>query len=220
MTMNGTTEQFEPNGTKVSENIWLGSDGVYRWTYEMHLLLNPTIMISVWKVLGISFGVVFLFDLIVSLFGGDLKTLDDLLGIGRIILILMVIFLLLSVISYIILAALYGWKYQVLFEMTDDYVKHIQMPKQFKKAEAIGWLTSFAGALTGKPYMAALGYNVAAKNTKTSEFARVEIVKVRRKRNTIHVDYLMDKNQVYAEDADFDFLEKFILDRCVKAKIK
>lgn len=135
--MNGNTEQFNQNGTKVSENIWLGSDGVYRWTYEMHLLHNPTIMISVWKVLGISFGVVFLFDLIVSLFGGNLKTLDDFWGIGRIFLILMGIFLVLSVISYIILAALYGWKYQVLFEMTDDYVKHIQMPKQFKKAEAM-----------------------------------------------------------------------------------
>lgn len=218
--MNGEKEQFKENGTKVSENIRLCLDGVYRWTYEMSMLRNPTIMISVWKVLGISFGVVFLFDLIVSLFGGDLKTTDDILRIGRFFLILAGIFLVLSVISYIILAALYGWKYQVLFEMTEDYVKHIQMPKQFKKAEAIGWLTSFAGALTGKPYMVALGYNVAVKNAKTSEFARVEIVKVRRKRNTIHVDYLLDKNQVYAEDADFDFLEKFILDRCVKAKIK
>ena len=211
-------EKLELRGTPVSENIWLCPDGVYRWTYEMDMLKNPTIMISVWKVLGISFGVVLLFDLIVSLFGGDLKTLDDFWGIGRIFLILMGIFLVLSVISYIILAALYGWKYQVLFEMTDDYVKHIQMPKQFKKAEAIGWLTSFAGALTGKPYMVALGHNVATKDIKTSEFAKVEIVKVRRKRNTIHVDYLLDKNQVYAEDADFDFLEKFILDRCVKAK--
>ena len=104
--------------------------------------------------------------------------------------------------------------------MTDEYVKHIQMPKQFQKAEAIGWLTAFVGALAHKPYMVGLGSNVAAKDTKTSEFKRVEIVKVRRKRHTIHVNQLLDKNQVYAEDADFDFVAGFILDRCLKAKIK
>ena len=218
--MNEEARQIEQNSTPVSENIWLCPDGVYRWAYEYDMLRNPGIMVSVWKVLGISFGVVLLFDLIVSLFGGDLKTPDDLWGIGRLFLILAGIFLVLSVISYLILGALYGWKYQVLFEMTDEYVKHIQMPKQFQKAEAIGWLTAFVGALAHKPYMVALGSNVAAKDTKTSEFKRVEIVKVRRKRHTIHVNQLLDKNQVYAEDADFDFVAGFILDRCLKAKIK
>ena len=218
--MNEKTKQIEGKGGPVSENIWLCPDGVYRWTYEMDMLRNPSIMISVWKVLGISFGVVFLFDLIVTLFDSVLEPWEAFLGVGKLFLILAAIFLVLSVLSYIILAALYGWKYQVLFEMTDEYVKHIQMPKQFKKAEAIGWLTAFVGALAGKPYMVALGSNVAARDTKTSEFKSVEIVKVRRKRHTIHVDYLLDKNQVYAEDGDFDFVEKFILDRCVKAKIK
>lgn len=106
---NTDNEKLELQGEPVSENIWLCPDGVYRWTYEMDMLKNPTIMISVWKVLGISFVVVLLFDLIVSLFGGDLKTLDDLLGVGKLFLILAAIFLVLSVISYIILAALYGW---------------------------------------------------------------------------------------------------------------
>ena len=81
--MGERTKQIEGKSEPVTENIWLCPDGVYRWTYEMDMLRNPTIMISVWKVLGISFGVVFLFDLIVSLFGGNLKTLDDLWGVGR-----------------------------------------------------------------------------------------------------------------------------------------
>ena len=214
--MDNNKFQSEP----VSGNIWLCPDGVYRWTYEMDMLKNPTIMISVWKVLGISFGAVFLFDLIATLVNSSLSPREALQSSGKLFLILAGVFLVLSVVSYIILAALYGWKYQVLFEMTDEYVKHIQMPKQFKKAEAIGWLTAFVGAMAGKPYMVALGSNVAVKDAKTSEFASVEIVKVRRKRHTIHVDYLLDKNQVYAEDGDFDFVEKFITDRCVKAKVK
>ena len=218
--MDEGTKQIEGKVEPVTENIWLCPDGVYRWTYEMDMLRNPTIMFGVWKVLGIAFGVVYLFTLIVDLFQSVITSWADLWPASKVFVILLGVFFVISILSYIILAALYGWKYQVLFEMTDEYVIHIQMPKQFKKAEAIGWLTSFVGALAHKPYMAALGSSVAAKDTKTTEFKNVEIVKVRRRRHTIHVDYLLDKNQVYAEDADFDFVEKFIRERCVKAKIK
>ena len=207
-------------GKKVTENIWLCPDGAYRWYYEMDMLRNPVIMFTVWKVMGLSIGIVALFMLLVDIFDGGLRSLGDLWGLCSIILVMVGIFFVLSIISYFILAALYGWKYQVLFEMTEDQVTHIQMPKQFKKAEAIGWLTLLVGLAAKKPYMVGLGLNTAARDTKTSVFKNVEYVKVRRKRNTIHVDYKLDKNQVYAEDADFDFVEKFIKDRCTKAKIK
>ena len=38
-------------GKKVSENIYLCPDGVYRWIYEFPMAKNPTILITVWKVL-------------------------------------------------------------------------------------------------------------------------------------------------------------------------
>ena len=218
--MSEKEKQIEGTGEPVSENIWLCPDGVYRWTYEFDMLKNPTILFSVWKVLGISFGAVYLFTLVVDLLQGAIRSWADLWSASKLFVLLAGVFLVISVISYIILAALYGWKYQVLFEMTDEYVRHIQMPRQFKKAEAIGWLTSFVGALAGKPYMMGLGSSAAAKNTSTSEFKNVETVKVRRRRHTIHVNQLLDKNQVYAEDGDFDFVEKYIKDRCVKAKLK
>lgn len=207
-------------GEAVTKNIWHCRDGVYRWTYEMDLLRNPTILISVYKVLGLSLGVVFALDILISLFSGSLKGPEDLLGLGQLFLCLAGILLVLGIIGYLIVAALYGWKYQVLFEMTEDYVRHIHMPKQFQKAEAIGWLTALLGAAAGKPTTMGAGLLAASKSTSTSEFQNVEVVKVRRKRNTIHVNYLLDKNQVYAADEDFDFVESFILARCVKAKIK
>ena len=113
-----------------------------------------------------------------------------------------------------------GWKYMVLFEMTEEYVRHIQMPKQFKRAQALGWLAMLAGRSTGKPAMAALGLDISARNTSTSEFKNVEVIKPRRRRNTIYVNQRLDRNQVYAEDADFDFVERFIMDHCTRAKVK
>ena len=213
-------ETTEPQGRKITENIYLCPDGVYRWNYEFDMLRNPTILFTVWKVLGIAFGVVYLFTLILDLFQGVIKSLADLWDASKLFVILAGVFLVISVIAYLILAALYGGKYQVLFEMTEEQVTHIQMPRQFKKAEAIGWLTAFVGAAAGKPYMVGLGLSTSAKNTQTSVFSSVEYVKVRKKRHTIHVNQLLDRNQVYAQDADFEFLEKFILERCTKARIK
>jgi hypothetical protein len=207
-------------GEKVTENIWLCPDGVYRWTYEFDMRRNPMILFTVLKVMAIAWSVVYLFTLAIDLFSGNIHSLGDFWNSSKLFVIMAGIVLVLSLVSYVILAALYGWKYQVLFEMTDTSVTHIQMPKQFKKAEAIGWLTMLAGIVAKKPSMVGLGLNVAAKNSSTSEFKSVEFVKVRRKRNTIHVNQLLDKNQVYAEDADFDFVEKYITERCTKAKFR
>ncbi len=206
-------------GEKVTENIYLCPDGIYRWFYELDMLKNPTILFTVWKVLGIAFGVVALFILIVDLFQGVIQSLSDIFPAMKVILILVPVFFVLSVVSYLILAWIFGWKYIVLFEMTEEYVKHIPTPKQFEKAQAINWLTVMVGALAHKPTVMGAGMLAGAKSSSTSVFKNVEFIRVRRKRNTIHVDQLLDKNQVYAEDADFDFVEKFIKEHCVKAKI-
>ena len=31
-------------------------DGIYRWTYELNIYRNPTVLITVLKVLGLSMG--------------------------------------------------------------------------------------------------------------------------------------------------------------------
>ena len=206
-------------GEKVTENIYLCPDGAYRWFYELDMLKNPTILITVWKVLGIAFGTVALFILIMDLFQGVIQSISDIFPAMKVILILLPVFFVISIVSYLILAWTFGWKYIVLFEMTDEYVKHIPTPKQFEKAQALNWLTVMVGALAHKPTIMGAGMLAGAKSSSTSVFKDVEFIRVRRKRNTIHVDQLLDKNQVYAEDADFDFVEKFIKGRCVKAKI-
>lgn len=212
-------EKASLQGEKITENIWLCSDGVYRWTYEYNMLKNPSVIFTVWKVLGISVGIIFAFGLIFSILGGNIQGWGDVLGMGKIALIVSGIMLGLSIIGYLVLAAVYGNKYQVLFEMTEDYVSHIQMPKQFKKAEAIGWVTALAGLAGGKPGMIGVGLNTAARSTMTTELKYVSSLKIRRYRNTIHVNLKLDKNQVYAEKEDFDFVEQFLKAHCVNAKV-
>ena len=204
---------------QITKNIWRCADGVYRWSYEYDMLRNPTILITVYKVLGLSLGIVYLLTLVIDLFQKTIETWGDLWTASKLFLILAGVFLVLGFLGYLLTAAIFGWKYMVVFEMTDDYVRHIQMAKQVKKAETIGMITALAGLLAKRPTTAGAGLLASAKTVSTSEFDSVEFLKVRRRRHTIHVNQLLDKNQVYAEDEDFDFVEQFIKAHCTKAKI-
>ena len=213
-------EKGNITGEKVTENIYLCPDGVYRWYYELDMLKNPTILFTVWKVLGIAFGIVALLFFIVDVFQGTIRSAADIWPAMDLFAILIPIFLVLSIIAYLIVAAMFGWKYIVLFEMDDERVSHIPTPKQFKKAQALDWLTVMVGILGKNRGAVSAGMLAGTKGASTSIFREVEFLRVRRKRHTIHVDMLLDKNLVYAEDADFDFVEQYIRERCVKAKIK
>ena len=205
-------------GTKVGDTIRLCPDGVYRWYYEMRMLKNPTILFTVWKVLGIAFGIVYALTVIINLADRSFLTPAALLGTTKVFLILIAVIFAVSILAYLIVAAVFGWKYVVLFEMTETYVRHIQMPRQVRRAEALGYLASLVGSMAGRPSAVGAGILASAKNVSTSEFQNVRSVKALRKRDVIYVSQTLEKNQVYASGADFDFAEKFIKDRCANAK--
>ena len=122
----------------MSENIKKCDDGTYRWVYEFKMLKNPMILLGVQKI--------FLFILIGMwvVFGIFRIGRDGLVGAfvaqTKELLIPAAVLFVLSILGYILLACIYGWKYCVLFEMNETGIRHIQMEKQYKKAQAIGWL--------------------------------------------------------------------------------
>ena len=200
--------------TYQGKEVRLCNDGKYRWAYEMNLLKNPTIFFTVLKVMMISIGIVWLFGLVIGL--GDMK-LDYFLFWTKLSGIMLGVFVVLTIIGVLITAAILG-KYVVLFEMDEMGVTHIQMPRQVKKAEVIGLITALVGAMAKSPTTMGAGLLAASKTKSTSVFANVRRVKARRRLNLIKVNQLLDKNQVYVPDEDFDFVYDFIKSRCTKAK--
>mgnify|MGYP007070339844 CR=1 FL=1 len=82
-------------GQKVTENIYLCTDGRYRWVYEYQMLKNPTVLITVLKVFLLSFGIVAGFMALIHLAGGDFRYWDrsDYLSFSRVFLILLLVLL-------------------------------------------------------------------------------------------------------------------------------
>ena len=152
--------------------VKLYPDGKYRWVYEVPMLKNPTILIDVFKVLGISFGIVWLFTVLV-IGCEEGYTLDNLWGITSGFLMLMGVFLVIGCIAYFIVAWCYGWKYVVLFTLDERQVVHQQMPRQVKKATVLGALTAMMGGAAGKPGVVGSGLLAASRSTLTSDFVDV-----------------------------------------------
>ena len=205
---------------QVTEHIWRCPDGMYRWYCELSMLKNPVILFTAWKVLGISFGVVYLFVLIVSAVSDSMYGWRGFFDLTWGFVLLTLAIAVIAVFAYLLVAWCYGWKYIVLFEMDDKIVRHIQVPRQFKKAQALTWLTILAGIAAKRPAVSGAGLLSMTRNTSTSEFKNVEWLVIRPRRNLIKVNQLLNRNQIYAEAEDFDFVREHIVAHCAKARVR
>ena len=202
---------------KSDSRVTLYPDGKYRWVYEVPMLKNPSILFDVYWVLGISFGLVWLFNVLLIGCEGDLS-LESLWDFSSVFLILMLVFAVIGYVAYVIVAWTYGWKYVVLFTLDAKEAVHQQMPRQMKKAKVLGALTALVGAAAGKPGVVGSGILASSRSTSTSVLANVKRIKARRRLNLIKVNQLLNKNRVFVPDEDFDFVYDFLCQHCPNAK--
>ena len=201
----------------INHRLRLYPDGKYRWIYEVPMLKNPSIIIDVFKVMGISLGIVWLFTVLLSVYDGDFS-LESLWNTSLAFVGLMLVFAVLIILAYIILAWYYGWKYVVLFTMDQTEIIHQQMPYQVKKAQVLGALAAMVGGATGSLGMVGTGVLAASRSTSTSTLAQVNSLVPVRQMNLIKVNQGLHKNRIYVPDEDFDFVYDFLCQQCINAK--
>lgn len=196
----------------------LCDDGVYRWPYELDLYHNPVILFLVMKIIFWSFFGIWAFTILISAnevrfwwegFWQDTKVFG----------ILIAVILALTVISYFIYAAIMGGKYCVVFEMDEKGIRHTQMAKQVKKAEAMSFIVALAGLAAKNPTAMGAGLLSGSRTSTYTEYKRAKKMQVLRRRNTIKLNETFSKNQIYAEPEDFDFVLDYISQR-LPAKVR
>lgn len=207
-------------GKYVTKNIVLGTDGKYHWSYKFNLLKNPTILFLLWKMFFWIFIGIFIFIVILDVCGGRFS-LESLINLGKGFFIFILAMEAFIAFGYFIYSLIMGFSYYVMFDMDDNGVTHTQMPKQFKKAQAMGWLAFVAGMVAKKPGVAGAGLLSASKQTMSSSWPYVKSIEIFRRRGVIKVNERLNYNQVYAEKEDFEFVENFIKSHVSdKCKIK
>ena len=185
-------------------------DGKYRWVYEFNLFRNPTILFVLYKIffwIGVGEWV------LSTLFSLGKKNFfwDGFLDNAKVFLIMTAGLLALATLGYVVYALMMKGKYCVVFEMDEEGVRHTQLDSQFKKAKVISMLTAFAGAAAGSPGAVGTGLLAGSRNTMYSGFGSPAKVRAFPRQDTIKIDRTFSHNQIYAEDADFDFVYRYII---------
>ena len=195
--------------SRPSPGIELCGDGMYRWYYEFSMIKNPMILFTVLKVIGAVFGIMILFFLFFVFRSDGVEGLkENLLPLS----LFVVFFFVLTLVGYLILAAMYGWKYIVLFEMNEDGVNHIQEPQQFKKTQAIAWMSAISGIASGRPLDGiSRGLIVGTRNATYTTFKNVKRMKSVRGFHTIKLNETLNHNQIYVSNEDYDFVLDYIV---------
>lgn len=224
------TDKIE--GKQISDNIYLCNDGVYRWFYELSMLKNPIILITIFKVFFFIFIGIFAFVLLVSLIQGNpinLDVRDWFSGPEKYgIIAIFVVFPILVLLSYLFIVALYRGKYCVLFQMDERGIEHIMMKRQFEKTKGIRILLTLIGVVQiasgniaqGGARNVGTGLITSGHRSLYSSFMHVKSMRINRSRHMIKLNSLFTRNQIFIEDSDFDFVEKYIRKHLTdKAKI-
>lgn len=206
----GSAVELKTAGLK---EIKLCPDGKYRWVYEMNMLKNPTLLLTLYKFFGIVVLILMGILLLIGLFSGDF--LDALIIAGKISLLMAGFFAVLMPLAYLLVAAIYKGKYIVVFEMDEHGIEHRQLEDQVKRIQAMEWLTALVGAAGGRLTTMGAGILGATKTASYSTFASVHTVKPYRWRHMIKVNEPTSYNEVYV-DEDFDFVLDYIRKHCPK----
>ena len=206
-----TVDGDDPHASK---NVVLCLDGKYRWVYEVNLFKDPWVLWTILKIFGgiIVAGAVISF--IVELFG-DHNYMFILQMVG----IMCGIFLVLSILGYLLYAAIMGGNYCVLYTMDDKGILSEQQPKQAKKAEIIADLLVLAGALSGNMTTVGIGMTSARKTSMHTSFAGTKKLKGVARKGLIKMDALFSHDRTYCEPEDFNFVWNYVKSRCESAKI-
>ena len=202
----------------VSKNIIKGTDGVYRWNYEMNMWKNFTLLITLWKVFMLCGSLPIVFVGVLELFENGL--VDAVTVFVPMIITTAGIVTILVIVVYPIVTIANGGKYQVVFELDSKGVNHIQMQKQFKKNQVIAKLTILAGIVGGNVQTTGVGLLAMSKQSSYSEFKKVKKITCKASRDVIYVNESIQHNQVYVLKEDFDKVKRYIVSYCEAAKLE
>ncbi|MBR3730801.1 MAG: hypothetical protein IKN08_07815 [Bacteroidales bacterium] len=204
------------NAGEPTARVQLCPDGKYRWSYEVNLWRNPSIFLDLMKVFGvIMLGMWLLVAIIVPLFDGHLRWHRVVDTSGTFIGVLIAV-LVLFLIGYVISGFVSGGRYAAYFVMDEETITHQQMDKGVKRTQLIAAINMMADDDMGSAALLA-----AAHSPFITPYRRVRKIKTHRRRHLIKVDELLTKNRIYVEDPeDYEFVLRYISERCPKAKKK
>lgn len=195
-----------------------GDDGVRRWYYDMDMYQNKSMLYMLEKInlfvfTGVSLGGALLIGLVSRDFGAPM--VRGILVVGLAMGALMAV---LYLAGFYIAAWIRGGQYRIRYSMSGEGIELV-WGENLKKGMAAGRMaTAAAGSAAGSRRVRG-NWRPTLDEVSKASFAQVVRVKSYPQWNMIDLSMIGGKFQVYAAGADFDAVEKYILER-VQEKAK
>jgi hypothetical protein len=202
-------------GLPANTNIAVSADGLYGWRGTVDMRENPTIGLLVVKMVGIIAGSLAVLFVCISASAGIDKRVIPMMA--AILLGVCAFVALLAAVIYLIYRAALGGAYSAdyLMDETGFVFRPSRKENKIAKGAAVG--SAVIAAMAGSYGITAAG--IAAVNTEAAtRFASVYRVKGIKRHCVIKVSEPFLYNQVYVAPQDYDFVYRFICDRCPKAR--
>ncbi len=214
--MQETEELSAPSMKNPFRSILQKDKGKYFWVYEQPMMKCFFLLFEVWRVLGLGCLITLLLLMLFDLFQG--KGLSSLWGTLQLAGISFGIIMALSLPAYYIVTKANNGRYTVLFEMDDEGIDHIQIKTE--KARALDLLTVFVGSAAKNKTTTAAGLLSASGGSLYSPFSTVRKIRAYPEKNMIRLNGVLIRNQIYADDEDFDAVYDYIVTHCPNADAK
>lgn len=192
--------------------------GTYHWAYRLPMFRNFSILFTLLKAMGICFLGVFIVLTAVLIFNSG-AVFDSLRQSILITLFIVVIALVLSVVCYFLVAALYGGNYIAIYSMNEDRIIQRQPAGQEQKNKAIAFFAALSGALANNPGVTIGGLAGAANTIVVTDFKSIRSLKIIPGKGEIRVHSFLTWYTVYVHPEDFEYVAEYMASRSKKARI-
>ena len=193
-------------------------NGKYHWIYTYSMWENYSMLRPVLIGLGISFLVILV--IILAALHQSGRDTGYLAKVFLLYLGIVLVILLITVLSYALVAAFYGGKYVSLYEMDSEGLSHYQPSSQADKERAIGLFAAAAGFLGGNAGTTIAGLTAGSRLVVRAEFSKVKSLKIVADKEEIRVHSFMTWHTVHVPRESFEFVADYMTSHCVNAKIK
>lgn len=188
---------------KVEEkvNVEFNKKANIKWETYVPLYTNPVILNGLALAIGLPFGILILFLLVISkgdIFGSDVKYAFLMIG-------------LLFFFTFLLTMALYGGKYAPGFILDEKGVINYTQEKQRKRNNLINGLLVFFGLFGGNVTAAGIGYIAESRQVMKIKWKNVRDVKYDQKHNTIIIKGgFAEKMAVFCTEENYSEVEAFV----------
>ena len=193
-------------------------NGKYHWIYTYSMWENYSMLRPVLIGLGISFLVILV--IILAALHQSGRDTGYLAKVFLLYLGIVLVILLITVLSYALVAAFYGGKYVSLYEMDSEGLSHYQPSSQADKERAIGLFAAAAGFLGGNAGTTIAGLTAGSRLVVRAEFPKIKSLKIVSDKEEIRVHSFMTWHTVHVPRESFEFVADYMTSHCVNAKIK